>query len=122
MPFSNLPTNNGEELNWFGVGLLLIVAAWGGLVNYLTNVKKGLTRRFDFMELLKQTIASCFAALILCLPALAFNVHLFVVIGLAGIAGHAAGTTVYYVDSYYRKKLKALDDGLVEPPDEVTKK
>jgi hypothetical protein len=105
MPFSNLPSGGGGDVNWFAVVMIFILSLWGGLVNYLTRVKSGAVKRFKFVELFCELIISSFAGLSVGLIAMSCNVDPLLTVSLSGIAGHAGARTVYFLDRTLRNRL-----------------
>jgi len=107
MPWSNLPQGGGD-LNWSAVLVMAFVSLWGGLVNYLGRLRSGAVKQFNVVELIGEFTISSFAGLLVGFVALAFNVHLLICMALAGVAGHAGGRTVYFLDAMFSKKLESL--------------
>lgn len=107
MPFSNLP-GGGGDLNWFAIVMMVILSAWGGLVNYLGRLKSGLVKEFNLIELVGEFAISSFAGLTVGLIALSFDVHPLMTMALAGVAGHAGGRTVYFLDRLFQRRLTSL--------------
>jgi hypothetical protein len=108
VPFSNLPSGGGGDVNWFAVVMIFILSLWGGLVNYLLRLKSGIVKIFNFFELFCELIISSFAGLLVGLIAIACNVDPLITLSLAGLAGNAGVRTVYFLDKIYKKRLASL--------------
>jgi hypothetical protein len=106
MPFSNLPQGNGDP-GWIAYLLVFVMSVWGGLVNYLSRLRKS-AEPFSWSELLFELLVSAFASMVTGLILFAFNTHWLLVLALSGIAGHAGGRTVMLLDHYWGAKLKSL--------------
>jgi len=61
MPFSNFPQGGGEP-GWFTFLIIVVLAIWGGLINYLSRVRSAM-RKFNWGELLLEISISAFAGL-----------------------------------------------------------
>lgn len=107
MPFSGLPQGNGGEPGWFAYLLIVLMAVWGGMINYLSRLRKS-SKIFDWRELLIELFISAFSAIVVGLIAFAFNVHWLLVLAMAGIAGHAGGRTVMLLDKLWGDKLRSF--------------
>lgn len=104
MPFSNFPNLPNGDSGFFTSMMVVIMALWGGLVNYLTRIRKGAIE-FSLLELAIEFIISGFAGLVIGMIALALNVSPLFSLALGGIAGHAGARTMYFVNKYFEKKF-----------------
>jgi hypothetical protein len=107
MPFSNLPQGNGGDPGWVTLMLIFLMAIWGSLINYLSRIRKAAIA-FNFGELLLELSISSFAAIVIGLVAFAFNVNLYLVLAMAGMAGHAGGRTVFLLDRWWSRKINSI--------------
>jgi hypothetical protein len=107
MPFSNLPQGNGQDPGWVAYMLILLMAAWGGLINYLSRIRKAAIP-FDIGELILEMFISAFAGIVIGLIAIAFNLNLYLVLAMVGIGGHAGGRTVFLLDRWWNRKLTSI--------------
>lgn len=109
MPFSNLPQGNGGDPGLVTYMLVFLMAMWGGLINYLSRIRKsGIA--FKVSELILELCISAFAAIVIGLIAFAFNINLYLVLAMAGMAGHAGGRTVFLLDRWWNRKIKSISD------------
>lgn len=115
MPFSNFPGGNGDH-NFFTYLLIVILSLWGGLVNYLGRIRSGAVTRFNLVELVGEFTISAFAGLTIGLIAMSFKVDPLMVLALGGVAGHAGGRTVYFLDRIFESRLKSLTDSVNKKP------
>lgn len=106
MPFSNLPSG-GPEPSWFTFLTIVILAIWGGLVNYLSKLRNA-AKVFSWCELLLELSISAFAGLMIGLMLFSFNVNIYMCLALAGISGHAGGRTMFYLDKYWTERIKNI--------------
>lgn len=106
MPFSNFP-NGGPEPGWFTFVTIVVLAVWGGLVNYLSRVRNA-AKAFNWGELLLELSISAFAGLMIGLMLFSFNVNLYMCLALAGISGHAGGRTMFYLDKFLVERVKNI--------------
>lgn len=111
MPLSNLPQGGGD-LNWFAVAMMFVLSVWGGTVNYLGRIKSGVIKRFDLLELIVELAICSFAGVTVGLIAFSFNVNPLMTFALVGVAGHAGGRTVYFMDRIFQKRLSSISKKL----------
>lgn len=104
MSLSNLPQGGGEP-GLITFLLIVVLAVWGGLINYLTRLKKSMGT-FNWRELVFEVLVSAFAGLLIGLMAFSFDVHPYMCMALAGISGHAGGRTMFFLDKFWGDRLK----------------
>lgn len=104
MPFSNLPQGGGEP-GWVTFVTIVVLAVWGGLINYLSRVRSAM-KTFSWGELLLEISISAFAGLLIGLMAFSFEVNTYMCMALAGISGHAGGRTVFFLDKFWGERIK----------------
>lgn len=107
MPLSGLPQGGGDA-NYITLVMMVFLSLWGGLVNYLGRIKSGIVKRFNLVELIGEFTISSFAGLLVGFVAIAFDVNAYVSLALAGVAGHAGGRTVYFLDKIFESKLESF--------------
>lgn len=104
MPFSHLPKGGGDP-GWFSFLMIVILAVWGGLINYLSRVRSA-AKTFSWGELVFESAISAFAGLLIGLMAFSFDVNIYMCWALAGISGHAGGRTVFFLDKFWGDRIK----------------
>ncbi len=109
MPFSNLP-GGGPEPGWFTFLTIVVLAIWGGLVNYLSRLRNA-AKAFSWGELLLELSISAFAGLMIGLMLFSFDVNIYMCLALAGISGHAGGRTMFYLDKFWTGRIKNISKG-----------
>jgi len=102
--FSNFPQGGGEP-GWFTFLIIVVLAVWGGLINYLSRVRSAM-KKFNWGELLLEISISAFAGLLIGLMAFSFDVNTYMCMALAGISGHAGGRTVFFLDKFWGERIK----------------
>jgi hypothetical protein len=108
MPWSNLP-NGAGDVNLFTCVLAVLLSLWGGFINYLGRIRQG-AMRFSLVELAIELAISSFAGLTVGLMALSLHVSPLMTLAMAGLAGHAGGRTVFFLDRWYKRRLRSLTD------------
>lgn len=106
MPFSHLP-GGGSEPGWVTFLTIVILAIWGGLVNYLSRLRNA-AKVFSWGELLLELSISAFAGLMIGLMAFSFDVNFYMCLALAGISGHAGGRTMFYLDKFWAERIRNI--------------
>lgn len=109
MPWSQMPGNSGGgDFNLLTALIILLVSAWGGLVQYLIKMKSSVNKHFDLVDLISDIVISMFSGIIVGCIAYSLNISPLATMALAGMAGHSGCKTVYFLGRIYEKKLKAL--------------
>src|SRR5690554_4698202 len=88
--------------------LMCILAAWGGMVNYLTRIKRGAVAAFSVIELLGEMCISCFSGVLVYLIGVSYEVQPLLLAAMVAVAGHAGGRTAYYLEAVFNSKLDSL--------------
>lgn len=89
-----------------GIGFLwlIILAIWGGTVNYLSRIKKdGI--KFSVVELIGEWTISGFAGLITGFICIHYEIPIYLTFALVAIAGHAGGKTIHALENFSQNKL-----------------
>jgi len=92
--------NVGAGYFWF-----LVLAAWGGAVNYIRRVKKD-NLRFSIFELVGELSVSAFAGIVTALVCQEMNVSVLLTYAAVAISGHLGGKTI---DAFENKFLSRID-------------
>lgn len=92
--------------------MMFVLAAWGGLVNYLTRVKRGAVQCFSVVELLGEMCISCFSGLLVYLIGENYGVPPLLLAAMVAVAGHAGGRTVFYLETLFNSRLDAMTKGI----------
>lgn len=107
--------NNGDGFNLLHLLMIFLLSLWGGLVSYLGKLKSGSVKRFNFVELIIEFTISSFAGLVIGFIALSFNFSPYFAMALAGVAGHAGGRTVFFLNKIFFNKLSELSKRIFKP-------
>ena len=89
-----------------GLGYLwfVILAAWGGTVNYITRLKSEKSP-FSIVELLGEWVISGFSGLITAFICQEMMLPFMYTAAAAGIAGHMGGRGIYLLERFVKKRL-----------------
>lgn len=90
--------------------LMLVLAMWGGLANYVYRIKTGAVQMFSFIELLGEWVISGFSGVMVYLIATHYHVEPLLVAAMVGIAGHAGARTIFFIERIGARKLTGLAD------------
>lgn len=85
---------------WF-----LVLAIWGGTVNYLSRIKQGKVEVFSFAELVGEWAISGFAGLLTAYICTEMNLSWHMTAVMTGIAGHMGGRAIFIFESYFKSRL-----------------
>ena len=86
----------------------MILALWGGTVNYITRIKRGVVGKFSAIELLGEWCISGFSGLLVWLLCQNFGIPEYLTAAMVGVAGHAGGRTVFILERYLNRYLDNL--------------
>jgi hypothetical protein len=89
---------------WF-----VILAVWGGTVNYLSRIKQGKVEAFSFVELMGEWAVSGFAGLLTAFICTEMEMSWHMTAFFTGISGHLGGRAIYMLESYAKRHLPFLD-------------
>lgn len=103
--------NNGEQnllstLMQTGLGYFwfVLLAMWGGTVNYIRKVKKDGVR-FSIFELVGEWSISAFAGVITALVCQEMNISVLMTYALVAISGHLGGKTIDTFETLFKSKF-----------------
>ena len=103
----NTMFNDGVGYLWF-----IMLAAWGGTVNYITRLKNG--HQFKWLELISEWMISAFSGLLTAYACAESELSWNVTAVMVGVAGHMGGQGIYLVQNAVKKRLKYI----IKPPSE----
>lgn len=91
---------------WF-----IVLAIWGGTVNYLSRIKQGKVEVFSFAELVGEWAISGFAGLLTAFICIEMDLSWHMTAFLTGISGHMGGRAIFIFESYFKDKLPTSGKG-----------
>lgn len=103
-----MPMNDPNNYNVLTYFWMLFIASWGGAVNYISRVKRGVVSKFSFLELMGELVISGFSGVLTFWLCEAMSVEPLFTAACVGIAGHAGGRTVYFLEQIMIKKLERI--------------
>lgn len=83
---------------------LLILAAWGGTVNYISRTRKEKTP-FSLVELIGEWTIAGFAGVITGLICMEYQVSQYLTFAAVAISGHAGGRAIFMFERYLLSKI-----------------
>lgn len=92
------------ESGW-GYIWFILLALWGGTVNYLSRIKQGKVEVFSFAELVGEWAISGFAGLLTTYICIEMELSWHMTAFFTGIAGHLGGRAIFIFESYFKDKL-----------------
>lgn len=84
---------------------VFLLSAWGGLVSFLSKVKKGEARAFNLVELIGELVTSAFAGVLTFWLCEAAGLNGLVTAALVGISGHMGSRAIYHMETLATKRL-----------------
>jgi hypothetical protein len=82
---------------------VVVLAVWGGVVNYIQSTKNG--RVFRISELVGESAISGFVGVLTFYMCEAAELHGLVTAALIGISGHFGGRSIYIIENYLAQKI-----------------
>ena len=83
---------------WIAYWWVLLLAGWGGVVNYIRKVREGEVGRFSITELVGDLVTSGFAGFITFLICRAAGIDELVAGVMVGISGHMGARGIYAIE------------------------
>lgn len=99
------------EAGWAYIWFLLL-AIWGGTVNYITRIKGGKIKAFSFVELIGEWSISGFAGVLAAFICVEFELSWHMTAFLTGLAGHQGGRAIHFFENYVRSKFPGVEKNL----------
>jgi hypothetical protein len=87
---------------------VFLLSAWGGLVSYISKVKAGEARAFNFAELIGELVISSFAGMLTFLLCEAAGLNDLLTAALVGICGHMGSRAIFMFEKYATKKMQSM--------------
>ena len=92
---------------WLAYAWFLLLASWGGIVSYLSRVRRGKTP-FSLIELIGECAISGFAGLLTAYICAANEFNFFLTAFLVGVAGHMGGRGIAMMEQAASNKIETL--------------
>ena len=99
------------ESGW-GYIWFILLALWGGTVNYLSRIKQGKVEVFSFAELVGEWAISGFAGLLTAYICIETQMSWHMTAFFTGIAGHLGGRAIFIFESYFKSKIPGGSDAI----------
>lgn len=104
-----MPDNTGAILTKLiegGLGYIwfIVLALWGGTVNYLSRIRKG-SMAFSFAELVGEWSISGFTGIITAYICAEMQFSFYMTAALVAISGHMGGRALFVLESWFKHKL-----------------
>lgn len=98
------------EKDPFGYSVLvylwvIFLASWGGVVNYISKVRSGMSRKFNVSELIGEIVTSGFVGLLVFWICESMGLPMIVSAPLIGISGHFSARTIMMFEKFLEAKF-----------------
>lgn len=84
---------------------VLLLSAWGGVVNFLRKRKAGVTRPFNLAEMVGEIVTSAFAGLVTFYLCESSGVDPLVTAAMVGVSGHMGGRAIFLAEAWVEAKF-----------------
>lgn len=92
---------------WF-----IILAIWGGTVNYLSRIRQGKVESFSFTELVGEWTISGFAGLLTAFICMEMDLSWHLTAFFTGVSGHLGGRAIFIFEGYVKSQFPNIEKGL----------
>ena len=114
-----MPDQTPKDYSWVTYLWVMTLAAWGGTVNYIRNVRAGHTRPFNLTELIGELVTSAFVGVLTFWLCEASGVNQLITAATVGISGHMGGRTMFIIERWLAGKFpKSIQQVISEKEDE----
>jgi len=93
----------------FGYIWLMMIAIWGGTVNYLSRIKQGKVGAFSFIELVGEWTISGFAGLLSAFICIESSLSWEMTAFFTGVSGHLGGRAIALFEEYAKQKFPVIN-------------
>lgn len=83
----------------------IVMALWGGLVNYIAKVRRGDEIKFRVAELIGDMMIAGFAGMLAMFICEAYHVPLWITAACTGMAGHMGSRLIYQLESGLSRQI-----------------
>lgn len=97
-----------SPISWQGLaelGPAILVAALGGLVAFISKVRSGEARRFNFVEFAGDMFVSAVSGVFFYWLCRGFDINEWVTAAIVGMAGHAGSRALFMLEKWVEAKL-----------------
>jgi hypothetical protein len=94
----------GFDYAWF-----ILLAIWGGTLNYLSRVKLGKVESFSFAELIGEWAVSGFAGLMTAYFCIDMELSWHMTAFFTGVSGHLGGRAIFIFEQYVKSHFPSPD-------------
>lgn len=98
------------EAGW-GFIWFVLLAIWGGTVNYISRLKRGETKKFSSMELIGEWTISGFAGLLTAFVCVEMQFSWYMTAFFTGVAGHFGARAIYMFEAYFKGIVNSILPG-----------
>ena len=105
-----MPEKDPSSYGFITYILVSVLAAWGGIVNWIRKRKSGDTRPFNFTELIGEIITSAFAGVLTFWLCEWSGVPPLLTAAMIGISGHMGSRAIFQMEKWAESKLKSQDN------------
>lgn len=108
-----MPDNIGQVLDKISGGALgylwlVLLALWGGTVNYISRVRRGDPKRFSLVELIGEWSISGFVGVVTIYICLEMEFSVYLTGAVVAIAGHMGGRAIFCLEHWVVQKIPGL--------------
>ena len=102
-----MPEKTPLSYDLFTWGWVLLLAVWGGCVNFWRRLRDGETRLFKITELIGEITTSGFVGVLTFLICESTETDRLISAVLVGVSGHMGAKTIRFFELFFESKLGA---------------
>lgn len=103
-----MPEKDPNNYSLITYAWVILIASWGGVVNYITRVKQSKVAKFSIVTLIGELLISGFAGVLTFWICQSFELDQLLTAACVGIAGHAGGRTIIMLEYVFNKKIENI--------------
>lgn len=105
-----MPEKDPTNYSWITYGWVLLLAAFGGTVNFARKMREGHTRAVNITEFIGEIITSGFAGLLTFWLCEWQNISPLLTAILVGISGHMGSRAIFGMEKMAERRYFGRDD------------
>lgn len=100
-----LPDKSPESFGWITYAWVVGLSVLGGIAAFVTKIKTGQTRAFNFTELVGEMTTSAFAGVMTFYLCTWSNFSSLLTAAIVGISGHMGSRAIFLIEKFIESKI-----------------
>ena len=100
-----MPEKDPTNYSLITYGWVVVLSAWGGVVNFVRKKRDGVARPFNFTELAGEIVTSGFAGVITFWLCEASAISPLITAALVGVSGHMGSRAIFQIEKMVESRF-----------------